>query len=136
MCLYWICLISFSFPVLGLIFLNHNIFSLTHVISLLCFKAKLFQPPPPLQTFSPYCCWKGTDLYCFCTMLYADDSHLPPRPPPLLRWGAVHGADGRLLGSRLCDLQEHGRSLHNEDGDRPEAVTRYCSTLPSNRCWT
>lgn len=56
-----------------------------------------------------------------------------PRPPPLLRWGAVHGADGRFLGSRLCDLQEHGRSLHNEDGDRPETVTRYCSALSSNR---
>lgn len=40
--LYWICSIFSFLPVLCLIFLNHNIFSLTRVISLLLFHTKLF----------------------------------------------------------------------------------------------
>lgn len=50
--------------------------------------------------------------------LYFPSILLPP-----IRWGVVHWTDGRFPGEGLGDLQEHGESLHHEDGNGPEAAS-------------
>lgn len=130
-CPYWICLISLFLSCPPPHFLQpQQFFPLSDTCNFLAVLQSQSPPPPPnlwvliaaLEMHHLVLLLKVNDFQhscvscTFCMTLVSI--------PFLRRRGTVHRTDGRLPGPRLRHLQEHGRSLHHEDRDRPETAAR------------